>query len=236
LIKEEKGDDAAVFGYRCDLADREEVYAMAERVKAERGPVTMLINNAGIVSGTSLLDTSDDDVEQTFRVNIMAHFWTVKAFLPDMISQKKGHVVNVASMAGHSGISRLVDYCSSKYAAVGFDEALREELVALGHSDYVKTTVVCPYFINTGMFDGVESKVLSVLDPQVVADRVVEGILTDSVTVFVPRWITLLMLVKALVTAKGYGRLAAAIRVSQSMDNFTGRTTTKDMPKDILPV
>lgn len=75
-----------------------------------------------------------------------------------MIARNHGHVVTVASLAGHVGISKLVDYCSSKYAAVGFDEALRMELEGRG-SFGVKTTVICPYFIkSTGMFDDVNSR------------------------------------------------------------------------------
>ena len=92
------------------------------------GHVSILVNNAGIVSGTALLDTPDSKIIRTFDVNILAHFWTLKAFLPAMISQKDGHIVNVASLAGHSGTHKLVDYCASKFAAVGLDEALRVEL------------------------------------------------------------------------------------------------------------
>ena len=79
-----------------------------------------------------------------------------QAFLPDMIKHKLGHIVNVASLAGHSGTNKLVDYCSSKFAAVGLDEAFRVEMFVQGHSDYIKTTVVCPYYISTGMFAGVQ--------------------------------------------------------------------------------
>ena len=73
-----------------------------------------------------------------------------------MLKHKLGHVVNVASMAGQSGTNKLVDYCSSKFAAVGLDEAIRAELFVQGHSDYIKTTVACPYYISTGMFAGVQ--------------------------------------------------------------------------------
>ena len=65
---------------------------MAEETKSKVGPVSILVNNAGIVSGTSLLDTSDEKIIRTFDVNIMAHFWTIKAFLPDMISNKQVRV------------------------------------------------------------------------------------------------------------------------------------------------
>lgn len=87
-----------------------------------------------------------------------------KAFLPDMIAASHGHIVTVASMAGLVGMTKLVDYCASKYAAVGFDEALRLELESSGHHN-VNMTSVCPYFIkSTGMFDGVQTR--SVLESE----------------------------------------------------------------------
>lgn len=79
-----------------------------------------------------------------------------------MLQKNHGHVVTIASLAGHAGISKLVDYCASKFAAVGFDEALRLELEHLG-ADGVFTTCICPYFIQaTGMFDDVSSKYVQV--------------------------------------------------------------------------
>ena len=68
---------------------REDIYKMAQETKEKVGPVSILVNNAGIVSGTALLDTSDEKIIRTFDVNIMAHFWTIKAFLPDMISKRQ---------------------------------------------------------------------------------------------------------------------------------------------------
>lgn len=75
-----------------------------------------------------------------------------------MVNANDGHLVTIASLAGHVGVPKLVDYCSSKFAAVGFDEALRAELEAMG-KDGVRTTVICPFFIrSTGMFEDVHSR------------------------------------------------------------------------------
>ena len=71
-----------------------------------------------------------------------------------MLKKNQGHIVTIASCAGLFGVPGLADYCSSKFAAVGFDETLRLEMVALKKTG-VRTTVVCPYYINTGMFKGV---------------------------------------------------------------------------------
>ena len=74
-----------------------------------------------------------------------------------MIEKNHGHVVTIASMAGIFGQSGLCDYCASKFAAVGFEESFSNELIRLGKTG-VKSTVVCPFYINTGMFDGVKSQ------------------------------------------------------------------------------
>jgi all-trans-retinol dehydrogenase (NAD+) len=113
---------------------------------------------------TMTLYFSADKIVRTFNVNVLAHFWTIKTFLPDMINAKRGHIVTIASLAGYSGTNKLVDYCASKSANIGMDEALKVELMVQGLDSMIKTTVVCPYYISTGMFQGVQSKVSFKLD------------------------------------------------------------------------
>ncbi|CAE7385891.1 Sdr16c5, partial [Symbiodinium microadriaticum] len=145
--------------YRVDVTNRDEVYRIAQQVKEEVAEVTMLINNAGIVSGKKIFDSdcSDSYMVKTMEVNTISHFWTVKAFLPTMIAKNHGHLVTLASSAGLVGVNGLADYCASKFGAVGFHEAVTQELHSLKKSN-VKTLVVNPFYINTGMFDGVKTK------------------------------------------------------------------------------
>ena len=144
-----------IFAYRVDVTDKEAVAKVANRVREEVGPVTLLVNNAGVVSGQKILDLTDDQITRTFAVNTISHFWTVRAFLPDMIAARQGHVVTIASLAGHLVSARLSDYCASKHAAVGFTDALRFELNNDGLEDII-VTEVSPYYIDTPMFKGVE--------------------------------------------------------------------------------
>ncbi|KFQ69990.1 Short-chain dehydrogenase/reductase family 16C member 6, partial [Phaethon lepturus] len=139
-----------VHSYICDCSKRQDVYRVADQVKKEVGDVSILVNNAGIVTGKRFIDSPDSLVEKTMEVNIMAHFWTCKAFLPAMIASNHGHLVSIASSAGLTGVNRLSDYCASKFAAVGFAESIDFEMRDLGRAG-VKTTIVCPYVINTGM-------------------------------------------------------------------------------------
>jgi len=217
-----KNNGGTAYAYTVDLCSREKIYEAAKQLKQEVGSVKILVNNAGIVSGSTVLDTPDEKIIRTFDVNVLAHFWTMKAFMPDMINNKKGHIVNVASLAGYSGSNKLVDYCSSKFAALGIDDALKVELMAQGH-DYIKTTVVCPYYISTGMFAGVNSKIIPILEPERVADEAVKGIITNKPYVIVPWWCSFLISLKTMLPLKGFLYLSKVFGFNSSMDDFKGR-------------
>ena len=187
--------------YVCDLSDREQVYLMAEKVKKDVGPVDILINNAGIVSAKPLLELDDAaNIERTFKINAISHFWTIKAFLPDMLRRERGHIVTIASMAGITCASgKLMDYAASKYAAVGIGETLEFELRCVYKTNKIKSTVVCPYYINTGMFQGVSLKyewLLPYLTPDFVAQQTVDAVLTNKPMVMLPAWLRIIAILK----------------------------------------
>jgi all-trans-retinol dehydrogenase (NAD+) len=210
-------------GYICDVSNRQMVYEVAEKVKEEVGPLDLLINNAGIVSGKSLLEIEDEKVERTFGVNTLSMFWTTKAFLPEMIKRNSGHLVTVASAAGWVGVARLTDYCSSKWAAVGFDESLRVELKKTAPG--VKTTVVCPYYIDTGMFEGVKTRfsfLLPILKEEKVADGVVKAIRRNRAQVFLPPLVHIVPVLRFLPSGL-FDTVANILGINASMDEFVGR-------------
>ena len=93
-----------------------------------------------------------------------------------MLKKNKGHIVSIASMAGIVGVPGLADYCGSKFAVFGVDESLRLELKQLKSN--VKTTCVCPFFINTKMFEGVKTPfpLLPLLDSEWVSERIITAI------------------------------------------------------------
>ncbi|XP_037659399.1 epidermal retinol dehydrogenase 2 isoform X2 [Choloepus didactylus] len=145
-----------VYAYTCDCSRKEDVYSVASQVKKEVGDVSILINNAGVVTGKSFLNCPDDLMEKSFDVNFKAHLWTYKAFLPAMIANNHGHLVCISSSAGLIGVNKLADYCASKFAACGFAESVLAETVAQKQNG-IKTTIVCPFFIKTEMFTGVST-------------------------------------------------------------------------------
>ncbi|KAM9790437.1 epidermal retinol dehydrogenase 2-like [Syngnathus typhle] len=216
--------------YLCDCSDKNEVYRVADQVKREVGDVSILVNNAGIVTGKTFMDAPDSLIEKTMEVNTMAHFWTYKAFLPAMMANNHGHLVSIASSAGLIGVNGLADYCASKFAAVGFAESVGLELLATG-KDGIKTTIVCPYFINTGMFDGCQTKwprILPILDPTFVAKKILQAVLTDQVYLLLPKSMYIIAGLKNILPMKQGLLLGQYLGAFSVMDSFQGRNRKKD--------
>ncbi len=215
---------AAVHTGVVDVASRTAIYAAASDLAARSIAVDVLINNAGIVTGHRLLETADPQIEATFAVNTLALYWTTKAFLPGMAQRGRGHIVTIASAAGLVGVARQTDYSASKHAAVGFDESLRYEL--RGIAPQVKTTIVCPFYITTGMFQGVKSRfpvLLPILDEEKVARRIIRAIRRDERRLIMPPLVRLLPVMR-LLPAPLFDRVIDFFGVNASMDGFTGRS------------
>ena len=207
----------------CNLVERESIEAAAARTLAEHGAVDVLINNAGIVDGKPLLQASDEEIARTFAVNTLAPFRTVRAFLPGMLAQGAGHIVTIASAAGIAAVPRLADYSASKAAAIAFDESLRLEFAHDGVP--VKTTVVCPFYVATGMFEGVRTRfplLLPILRPEAVADRIVRAIERNEARLILP-WFVRNVFPLRLLPVAWFDALMSFFGVTKSMDEFTGR-------------
>ena len=206
--------------FEVNVADSAQVETVAKRT----GPVDILINCAGVVTGKKLLDADEDAIRRVYDVNTLALYWTTRAFLPGMLERDRGAVVNIASAAGLTGVARQTDYSASKWATVGFTESLRSELRAEGSS--VGTLVVCPFYINTGMFDGVRTKfprLLPILEETDVSARVLDAIEAGREQLVMPPLVRLVPGVRLLPT-RAFDKVMDFLGVNQTMDHFTGRT------------
>eukprot|EP00992_Anisonema_acinus_P012256 TRINITY_DN8006_c0_g1_i1.p1 TRINITY_DN8006_c0_g1~~TRINITY_DN8006_c0_g1_i1.p1 ORF type:complete len:299 (-),score=56.45 TRINITY_DN8006_c0_g1_i1:100-996(-) len=210
--------------YAADVSRAPAVQTAAAQTVGDFGRVDILINNAGIVSGKKLLDVPDGLAAKTMDVNTTAHFWTVKSFLPGMLDRNHGHIVTIASAAGLVGVAGLADYCASKFGAVGFNESIRFELRKLGKQG-VATSCICPFYINTGMFQGVQTRfplLLPILEPDYVVDKIVQAVQQRREMVFLPRILRLTALGRFLPVPVN-DALLEFLGVSNTMDEFTGR-------------
>lgn len=202
-----------------DVTDRDAVNAAA----ASTGHVDVLVNNAGVVSGHHLLDADDEAIERTLKVNVLALYWVTRAFLAGMAGRRRGTIVTIASAAGLVGVARQTDYSASKFAAFGFNESLRAELRANRHE--VNTLVVCPYYIDTGMFEGVRTRwplLLPILREEDVATKVLDAIESGRRQLVLPPMVKLLPALRVLPVG-AFDRLMDVFGVNRTMGHFTGR-------------
>jgi all-trans-retinol dehydrogenase (NAD+) len=175
-----------VYAYELDIADREACFALCEKVESEVCPIDVLINNAAIANNEGVLEMSEESYRRITDVNYLGQVWMMQAAVPGMVRREKGHVVNVASTAGKVGVARLGPYCATKHALVGITDAVRQELKKSG----VNFTIVCPGYIDTGMFAGAKVPFATRnLDPQRVADAVLEAVKKNKTEIYIPSFI-----------------------------------------------
>ena len=188
------------------------------------GGVDILFNNAGIVSGKPFLECSDNEIERSLAINLTAHIWTIRAFLPGMIEQGAGHLVTIASAAGIVGVAGLADYSASKFACFGLDEALRSEFRK--RRQRIHTTVVCPYYINTGMFAGVKTRfsfLLPILKQERAAARIFKAVARRRSRLLMPPLVYTVWLLR-LLPVRWFDFIADFLGINRSMDEFHGRS------------
>jgi len=145
-----------------------------------------------------------------------------KLFLPGMVQQKNGHIVNIASAAGMVSNPKMSVYAASKWAVIGWSDSLRLEMEALGTG--VKVSTVTPYYINTGMFAGVHSSIIPILEPEVAAKRIIRGIEKNRIFIRMPGIVYVLQLVKGILPARWFDVVVGRwMGVYDTMKEFKGR-------------
>lgn len=166
--------------YSCDVSDKSQILATQKKIKQDFGVVTILINNAAIASGKSLINLSYDEIDKTIQVNLLSSFYTIKTFLPDMIELHRGYIVTIASVLGYMSPAKLSAYGASKSGLISLHESLTYEIGPPSvFPNGVKTLLICPGQLKTTMFRGVKtpsSIFAPELDPEHVANVIFQAI------------------------------------------------------------
>jgi NAD(P)-dependent dehydrogenase (short-subunit alcohol dehydrogenase family) len=141
-----QGGAGSVLARTVDVADREQMRAFADAVHQDGGAVDLLVNNAGVGLAARALESELEDWDWIVSINLMGVVHGVHFFVPAMVDAGRGgHVVNLSSLAGYLATSPLAAYSATKFAVLGFSEALRAELFEYR----IGVTAVCPGVINT---------------------------------------------------------------------------------------
>ena len=134
---------------QCDVSDRDDMCAAAERCREEFGAIDLLVANAGRSEMTLVDEWDSDMIEQLMRVNFFGVVYAVEAVLPAMLDRGRGHIVGVSSLAAFGGLPRTAGYSAAKAAVTNFLESLRVDLRGRG----VDVTVISPGYVRTPMTD-----------------------------------------------------------------------------------
>lgn len=140
-----RAQGATALTYGVDVGDRAAMQAFADWTRHQVGDIDFLVNNAGILEVGELVDTSWEAWDRVIQVNLWGVVHSCRLFVPLLRRHGRSHIVNVASAAGEVGFSSLLAYSTSKFAVVGFSQALRAQLAEEG----IGVSVVCPGLVNT---------------------------------------------------------------------------------------
>lgn len=190
-------------GSRCiaacaDVTDRDAVEEAIREITASLGEPDILVNNAGIGAYAAMLEEDPDIYERLMRVNYLGTVYPTLAVLPGMARRRRGHIVNVASVAGKLGAPFEAAYSASKFAVVGLSESLAAEMAPFG----VSVSLVNPGPVATSFTEarGVpfQRKVPRPQNPERLADAVASAVEDDRFEQTIPRWLRIGSVARAL--------------------------------------
>ena len=213
--------------YLVDISDVNQIKETAKKVKKQNGKIDILFNNAGIVIGKSFEDHSHDEIEKTIQINVSGVMHTALEFLPDMMEEREGHIVNIASAAGLIANPNMSVYAASKWAVVGWSESLRLEQENKG-TDVVITTIL-PSYINTGMFNGVSAPLLTpIMEPDFIVQKIFEAVKNNEIMVMEPFMTKTIPFLKGVLPTRAFDFIAGKIfGVYKTMETFQGRKSNQ---------
>jgi NAD(P)-dependent dehydrogenase (short-subunit alcohol dehydrogenase family) len=177
-------------GLALDVTDHAGFDAFLTEVENRMGPVDVLINNAGIMPIGPFVDETDATAQRMVDINLHGVIHGSKLAVGRFMTRGRGHLVNIASVAGKGGFPGGATYCATKHAVVGLSEAIRAEM----RKTDIDVSIVMPVVVNTELGAGLQkSRGIKVVEPEDVANAIVDALQTGRVDVYVPRQLGVLM-------------------------------------------
>lgn len=210
----ELGGNAVAF--ELDVTDRGSFERYLDAAEKELGPIDVVINNAGIMSIGPLAEETDETARIMVEINLHGVILGTKLALERMMPRRSGHIVNIASQAGKAGLPGGATYCATKHAVVGLSEAVRAE----GRDYGIEVSCVMPAVVNTELASGLHETRVKNLEPEDVAEAVVEAIETNRFDVWVPRSTAAIATVMNLMPRKGREGLARLLKADKVLADF----------------
>lgn len=199
-----------------NVTERASVKAFLDATEEHLGPVDVLVNNAGIMQLGRFVEEDDATTQRQIDINVNGVLYGMKEILPRFMGRNRGHLVNIASSAGKAGYAGGATYCGTKHFVIGVSEAVRAEL----RETNVEVSCVMPGVVNTELAAGLGSaRGVKNVDPQDVADGIVEALKVPRFDVFVPKSIGPINQVFGLLPRRGREGMARALKADRILDS-----------------
>jgi NAD(P)-dependent dehydrogenase (short-subunit alcohol dehydrogenase family) len=201
-----------------DVTDRSSFQRFLDETERQLGPVDVVVNNAGIMPVTALVDESDDSIRRQLEINIYGVIVGTQLAIERLRPRGNGHIVNIASQAGKTALPGIATYSGTKHAVVGICESVRAELRGSG----VEVHCVMPTVVNTELTAGLSQKWIKPVEADDVANEIVDALELGRFDVFVPRSNAALTRFSALMprrVAEAVGRLMKADKLMFEVDH-----------------
>jgi len=166
-----------------NVTERASFAAFLDETERQLGPVDVVVNNAGIMPVTALVDESDDSIKRQLDINVYGVIVGTQLAIERLRPRGSGHIVNIASQAGKTALPGIATYSGTKHAVVGINEAVRAELRGSG----VEVHNVMPTLVNTELTAGLGQKLIKAVDADDVANEIVDALELGRFDVYVPR-------------------------------------------------
>jgi NADP-dependent 3-hydroxy acid dehydrogenase YdfG len=207
---EELGGGTVAFAL--DVTDRASFESFVSDAEDAHGPLDVLVNNAGIMPIAHFLDEDDVTAQRMIDINCHGVLHGMKVALPRFVARDRGHLVNIASTAGKGGFPGGATYCGTKHFVVGVSEAVRAELLETG----VEVSCVMPAIVNTELSTGlVQARGVKAVEPEDVADAIVEALRSPRFDVFVPKSVGPINKVMGLLPRRGRESIARLLKIDR---------------------
>ncbi len=211
--------------FELDVTNRDSFERFLDQTEEALGPLDVLVNNAGIMPLSRFVDEDDATAIRQIDINLHGVIYGTKSALRRMERRGRGHIVNIASSAGKSGVPGGATYSATKHAVVGLSEAIRGELQIEGSA--IELSVVMPVLVNTELTSGLTAtRGIKTQQPEDVADAIVDALKFARFDVFVPKSVgTIHKLVTVLPRGgrEAVGRALKADRVLLEIDQSRRR-------------
>jgi short-subunit dehydrogenase len=207
-----------VSGYPLDVADSESFASFLDKARADGGGhIDVLINNAGVMPVGPFLDHSEQTVRSAIEVNLYGVINGCRLVLPEMVARRRGHIVNIASLAGMLAIPGQALYAGTKFAVVGLSTALADEFAPQG----VEVSCVLPTFTNTELIAGTSTGAMTKpVEPADIAAAVVRTLDKPKTAVSVPYSLRFVAATTAFLPPRGRRWLSEKMGTSRVFLDF----------------